>query len=129
MKNKIFGAVIICCIAIPAIGQDSDRDETRKLLESFQKNLGEGLNLVQFDTISNPSVKKSKTDAFISVCKAKGMIAQSRVTSVISNKAEVAKKSLSQEEIMDLIYDAYKAEIPQLKESYLGYIKSKNNSR
>jgi hypothetical protein len=129
MKNKIFGALLIWFIALPAIGQDNNRDKAGKLLDSFQKNLTEGLNLVPFDTISNPSVKKSKTDAFINLCKSKGMIARSKAISVIDSKEKVAKKSLSEDEIAVVIYDAYKTEIPELKESYLDYIKSKSNAK
>lgn len=129
MKSRIIVALLICFSVAPSIAQDMNRDKVSKLLDTFQRNLVEGLDLVPFDTIANPEIRKAKADGFILLCKANGLIAQIKASSAIEAKEKVAKKSLSDDELLVVTYDAYKSQIPELKKSYLAYIKSKSNLR
>jgi hypothetical protein len=40
-------------------------------------------------------------------------------------KVKATKHTLSDDEMMSILFDSYKAEIPQLKNSYLDYLKKK----
>jgi len=125
MQRKSFITLIILLnllLAFPTFGQEKN-DKIEKFLTCFQLNLAKGLDLSSFDTINDTTIKKMKIDEYVNSCKAKGMVAQISATSKIEAKA--IDNSLSDKEMLNIIYNAYKAKIPELKESYLDYLKSK----
>lgn len=113
-------------ISLTLFGQ-KNKEKVNEVLTSFQTNLAEGLDLSPFDTIPDIKIRKIKIDAYINLCRAKGMIAQRNATTTIDSKSK--EQSLSDDELLIIIYNAYKDQIPELKKSYLDYLKSEEETK
>jgi hypothetical protein len=118
-KNKLIVLFTFC--AIVSVYAQNNENRANELVTIFQENMKEGLDLTSFDTLSNQTDKKKQISAFIDLSKAKGMVAQTYAV----RKVKAAKNTLSDDEIMVILFDSYKAEIPELKNSYLDYVKKK----
>jgi len=120
-RNTI--VLVFALLSVTTVFSQKNKEKVNELLTSFQINLVEGLDLSSFDTIPDLKIKKIKIDAFINLCKSKGGVAQIYARSIIESKT--INNSLSDDEMLIIIYDNYKANIPELKKSYLDYIRSK----
>lgn len=122
MKKIKLVHTVLLLIVFSASGQTNE-SRVNELVICFQKNLEEGLDISSFNTISDQDDKAKKVDAFINSCKAKGMIAQTQAVKTINLKL---KDSIPPDnEIVDLLFSSYKEQIPNLKESYLEFVKLK----
>lgn len=107
-----------------AIGQVK-KISRQEVIQFFQKDLANGIDLTEFDKISNPNERKRQMDLFTDAIRAKGMIAQTFALKQIDFKSEDGKATLSDHEILELLFERYKAVIPELRESYLDFFKKK----
>jgi hypothetical protein len=124
MNRKILITQIALLLALSGFCQKS-KVSPEELVYTFQKYLVKGLDLTPFDTISNPSTRHTQSEAFINLCMAKGMMAQTKALSTIDFKTKGTGKLLTYDELLVIIYESYKIEIPTLKESYIDYFRSK----
>lgn len=122
MKKVIFAFLIV--FTNHALAQ-IDISQVNELAKVFQENLKDGLDLTPFDSISNQNNQIEQINAFVDMSKAKGMVAQISALRIIDQKVSRSKKILSKSEILTIIFDSYKNQIPQLKKSYRNYIEAK----
>lgn len=115
MKKVIFAFLIV--FTNHALAQ-IDISQVNELAKVFQENLKDGLDLTPFDSISNQNNQIEQINAFVDMSKAKGMVAQISALRIIDQKVSRSKKILSKSEILTIIFDSYKNQIPQLKKSY-----------
>jgi uncharacterized protein YsxB (DUF464 family) len=124
MKQNKLIVLFSFCAAISAYAQNNGK-RVNELVTIFQKNMKEGLDLTSFDTISNQTDKENQIDAFINMSKSMGAVAQTYAVRTI----KATKHALSDDEMMDILFNGYKAKIPELKNSYLDYLKKKCKSK
>ena len=120
--KKIRNISIALLLMTNYIAMGQKKINEAEIINIFQKDLANGIDLTSFNKILDQSERKHEIDAFINVMRAKGMLAQISAVKQI-DRAKKEQQMFSNPEILEILFRNYKSEIPELKELYLDYLK------